>query len=514
MIRMRCRMSLALLVTTIAPALIAGCASARPWDGRRGAADAALNVPNPPREARGAWVATVANIDWPSQPGLSTSEQQRELIAILDEAADLNLNIVVLQVRPAADALYESELEPWSLYLTGQQGQPPEPYYDPLAFACAEAHARGLELHAWLNPFRAGLPNVTEFAENHVSRTHPTWVKRYGGYLWLDPGEAGAREHSLNVVSDLVERYDLDGVHVDDYFYPYPVNNAAGEEIPFPDDASWEAYQQSGGTLARNDWRRENIHAFVSGMYERVKAIDPACKVGISPFGIWRPGYPEQIQGFDAYDKLYADALVWLQRGWIDYFTPQLYWAIDPPAQSYPVLLEWWLSQNTLDRAVWPGNAASRVASRQHNWPATELEDQIYLTRASEATGNIHFSFKAIQQNRGGLRDMLSLVYAVPALPPAMPWMDSTRPAAPRVASRQTSDGAFEVVLSRDDVMDTRWWCVQARYGAAWRVWTAPVTTERLTLPVSEPSGAAELVVVHAIDRSGNASDAVVLRPR
>ncbi|HEX8280540.1 MAG TPA: family 10 glycosylhydrolase, partial [Chthoniobacterales bacterium] len=234
------------------------------------------------REFRAAWVATVHNIDWPSAPGLPAATQKAQLRAILDRAAELKLNAILLQVRPASDALYESTREPWSRFLSGTQGV--SPGYDPLEFAIAEAHARGIELHAWINPFRAASSTSTPLAENQVAKRHPEWVRRYGAQIWVDPGEPDAREYVLDVIADLVRRYVLDGVHIDDYFYPYPVMGAA-----FPDESSWARFGAKTG-LTRGDWRRENINDFVRSMYRRVKATKPSVRVGISPFGIWRPG--------------------------------------------------------------------------------------------------------------------------------------------------------------------------------------------------------------------------------
>ena len=328
--------------------------------------------PPVPREFRAAWIASVANIDWPSRPGLSTWQQQAELRAMFDRAAELNLNAVLLQVRPSADALYASPYEPWSAYLTGREGSAPEPFYDPLTFAVAEAHARGLELHAWFNPYRArhvsakGPP-----AKTHISVTHPELVRRYGGYLWMDPGEPAVIRQTLTVMLDVVKRYDVDGIHIDDYFYPYPTTGSDSADVPFPDSVSYAAYRRRGGRLARDDWRRHNVDTLVQQLYVRTKALKPWVKVGISPFGIWRPGNPGQIKGFDSFAKLYGDSRRWLHEGWIDYFTPQLYWPVAQTAQSYPVLLDWWIRENVRGRHIWPGHNASRAASGA--WAAGEL---------------------------------------------------------------------------------------------------------------------------------------------
>ncbi|HLZ55262.1 MAG TPA: family 10 glycosylhydrolase, partial [Verrucomicrobiae bacterium] len=304
---------------------------------------ATVSPPPPPREFRGAWLATVANLDWPSQPGMSVATQKAELIALLDHAAQLKLNAVILQVRPMADAVYASPLEPWSEFLTGRMGRGPEPFYDPLAFAVAEAHKRGLELHAWFNPFRVSLPPNqarSPAALNHLSRTHTELVHRYSNLLWLDPGEPAAREHVLNVILDVVRRYDVDGVTFDDYFYPYPDKDADGHAVDFPDNASWRKYGATSG-MSRDEWRRANVNQFVQNTYRSIHALKPWVKFGISPFGIWRPGFPPQIQGLDTYARLYADSRLWLASGWLDYLSPQLYWPVDQREQSFPVLLQW-----------------------------------------------------------------------------------------------------------------------------------------------------------------------------
>jgi uncharacterized lipoprotein YddW (UPF0748 family) len=367
-------------------------------------------------EFRGVWVATVGNIDWPSRKGLPADKQKAELMAILDKCVEVKLNAVIFQVRPMADALYKSDLEPWSEFLTGTAGA--DPGYDPLEFAVREADARGLELHAWFNPYRAWAPAAhSSVPANHLVKTRPDLAKPYGKHYWLTPTSPDVQVHSLNVILDVVHRYDIDGIHIDDYFYPYKEKDAAGHVVPFPDDDTWEAYQKSGGTLSRDDWRRSAVNAFIEKMYAETKAAKPWVKVGISPFGIWRPGHPDGINGFDAYDQLYADSKLWLNRGWVDYWSPQLYWPINKKEQSFPRLLSWWMSENTQHRHVWPG-----LGTHRHS--AAEIVEQIQLTRRMvDPPGHVHFSMKAIMQNKGGIADALKDVYQEAARVPSSPWL-------------------------------------------------------------------------------------------
>ncbi|HEX5727421.1 MAG TPA: family 10 glycosylhydrolase [Longimicrobiaceae bacterium] len=466
------------------------------------------------RELRGVWVASVANIDWPSKPGLPAEQQRAELLELLDLAVSLNLNAVVLQVRPAADALYPSPHEPWSEYLTGAQGRPPEPLYDPLRFAVDEAHRRGLELHAWFNPFRARHPTATTPEdERHVSRTHPEWVKAYARYLWMDPGVDAAQEHSIRVMLDVVRRYDVDGVHIDDYFYPYPERDSAGRVIDFPDEPSWSAYVGAGGRLARADWRRANVDRFVQRLYREIKREKPWVKFGISPFGIWRPGHPPQITtSFDQYDMLYADARKWLREGWMDYFTPQLYWPIAQTAQSYPVLLRWWVDENRRGRHLWPGNFTSRTALGDPPfWPAEEVQGQVYVTRGQPgATGNIHFSARIFRMNPDSLVEMLRAgAYREPALIPASPWLGRDPPGRPVVSLVRDTAG-LTVTMEPTRGVSPTWWVIRARRGAAWS--TEIVPGWRRSHPLR--AGEVEEVVVSGVDRNGNEGGAQRIEAR
>ncbi|MEY4608327.1 MAG: hypothetical protein RL625_544 [Gemmatimonadota bacterium] len=475
-------------------------------------ADTTCIAPPVAREFRGLWVAAVSNIDWPSKPGLSVAEAKRELEAILDRAQGSGLNAVILQVRPAGDALYRSSLEPWSEYLTGRQGRAPSPRWDPLAYAVEAAHQRGLELHAWFNPYRARHPSAKgPLARSHLTNRQPALVKRYGTHLWMDPGEPAVLAHTVRVVMDVVRRYDIDGVHVDDYFYPYKERDRRGQVIPFPDDASYARYQVGGGLLVRDDWRRDNVDRLVHALHDSIHVVKPWVKFGVSPFGIWRPGSPEVVKGFDAYSELYADARKWLQEGWVDYFAPQLYWPHAAPAQPYTVLLRWWAEQNAFGRHLWPGNHTNRVADRSRvPWAAEEMLQQVTLTRAdSGASGNIHFSAIAFLDDRDSVATRLRReAYAGTALVPASPWLQAPAVGATRVEVRRT--GSREVVarLRTIDGERPQWWVVQMRaVGGGWRsqLVHGSATEIALTAPVDR-------LVVRPVDRRGIEGPAVAMR--
>ena len=457
------------------------------------------------REYRAAWVATVGNIDWPSSNRLSVAAQKAELTAILDRAAKLKLNAVIFQVRPGCDALYASTIEPWSEYLTGEMGKAPEPFYDPLAFAIDEAHKRGLELHAWFNPYRARHASAqSPVSPNHVSKTRPSLVREYGRYLWLDPGEKAVQDYSLSVVMDVVRRYDVDGVHFDDYFYPYKERGRDGKELDFPDDASWERYGKNSG-FSRDDWRRENVNRFIERVYSSVKSAKPWVKFGVSPFGIWRPGNPPQIKGFDAYASLYADARKWLEKGWVDYFAPQLYWAIEPPEQSYPVLLKWWAQQNARHRHLVPGLNSTQTRRR---WQPEEILNQIRIARKQPgASGHIHWNMSSLL-GASRLADALAKeVYAQPALIPAAPWLDQTPPGKPRLG---INSAASRVSWESSGSEPAALWLLQTRDGSRWSARVLPGSSRWAELDPKAPSA----VALSAVDRYGNLSSPAVLERR
>jgi uncharacterized lipoprotein YddW (UPF0748 family) len=475
----------------------------------------ALTTPPPiRREFRGVWIASVANIDWPSQPGLSTQEQKDELVGMFDRALALRLNAIVLQVRPAADAMYASPYEPWSEYLTGRMGRAPSPWYDPLEFAVTEAHKRGLELHAWFNPYRARHPSArSEPSANHISRTHPELVKKYGSMLWMDPGEPEVRDQTIRVVLDVVQRYDIDGVHIDDYFYPYKEKDRRGRIIEFPDATSWRKYQRSGGRLARDDWRRANVDSLIHQVYVRIKAAKPWVKFGISPFGVWRPGNPPGIGGFDSYAELYGDSRKWILNGWADYFTPQLYWPTTRDDLSYAVLLRWWVEQNAKARHVWPGNYLDKVTGTETGWPAQEMLDQIALTRAQQgATGNVYFSMRSFMFGRDGLPEKLVAgPYARKTLVPASTWLDSIAPLSPIVrVARDAVSGATNVSLEPQGAEPTSLWLVRTRVGTDWTTEILSGFQRFYTIPRIVGGVAADELAVSAVDRSGNESAPVM----
>ena len=534
----------ACIKTALTLVAAAGCAAVLAQAASSSTTLPAAEMPPPePREFRAAWVATVANIDWPSAPGLSTEQQRREALALLDKAQAVGLNALVFQVRPAGDALYPSALEPWSEFLTGAQGRAPEPAWDPLAFWVREAHLRGLELHVWFNPYRARAAAAkTPLVAPHLGVVRPELVKRYGDQLWMDPGEPEAAAHTLAVVADVVRRYDVDGVHIDDYFYPYPVK-VDGVEQPFPDDESYARYRLGGGALARDDWRRSHVDALVQQMQQTVQAIKPWVRFGVSPFGLGRPDRRPANQGvtgpgtsgFSQYDKLYADVERWFENGWLDYLAPQLYWQIDRPGLEFPQLLDYWIGQNSARRHLWPGLFTSLVTKGEAGtvlgpraWLAREVLDQVQRVRARDGTaatpevettpttppapnpgssGHIHFSMVALMQDRDGIATLLKFgPYAQAALVPATPWLPAPLPTAPvlRVAPSLVATAAPRVAVDAGPA--AQWLAVWRRMGGQWRLTVQPASPSMLD------TAGADAVVVSGIARNGVAGPRSSLR--
>ncbi len=471
-----------------------------------------IKPPEPMREFRGAWVASVANIDWPSKKGLSTEQQKQEFVEILDRAAALKLNAIIFQVRPVCDALYASKHEPWSEYLSGTMGKAPDPYYDPLEFAIEEAHKRGIELHAWFNPYRARvLASTSPVSADHISKTRPELVRKYGKFLWLDPGEPDVQQHSLNVIMDVVRRYNVDGIHFDDYFYPYQEHDANGRLMDFPDEPSWTRYKESGGKLSKNDWRRESVNTFIENCYKSIKAEKPWVQFGISPFGIWKSGVPPSIRGLNAYESLYADSRKWLAEGWLDYFAPQLYWNIDAKEQSYPVLLKWWAEQNIQKRHLWPGISTARVGSTRG---PEEIVNQIILTRSQPgAEGNIHWNFKSLARNTRGVADMVSnQLYTEPALVPASGWLHNTPPKKP-VLSGRTTQRKNTTLRWQPASKEKAWqWVLQKQVGETWTTEILPSAHTSCLIQNGDPDTKVRLVVLRSVDRFGQLSEPAIYK--
>lgn len=503
--------------------LTAGCAALKPVVSER----QIEVIPVPEREFRAVWVATVANIDWPSTPGLSTEEQKSEITAILDRAESINLNAIILQVRPQCDAFYPSEIEPWSYFLTGDQGRPPDPFYDPLAFWIDETHDRGIELHVWFNPYRAHHPKGGEVTGTSVVNNRPELVKQLkNGYFWLDPAKKGTQDYTIEVVLDVVRRYDIDGVHLDDYFYPYPSYND-GED--FPDEDTWVSYRKRGGRLSRKDWRRDNVNKFIKRLYKAIKKEKSFVKFGLSPFGIWRPNFPASISGLDQYNVLYADARLWLNKGWVDYWTPQLYWPINRIPQSYPVLLGWWVRENTHGRNLWPGLYTSTIMDESG---VDENINQIMVTRGfvPEGPGNVHFSMKALMENRAGICDsLLTGPYSKPALVPTSPWLDRKSPAAPLVdiSFEEESIGISWTPSKEEDIFR---WVVYIKQGDEWHYEVLNRNDRSFSVCTADPAacvtdtgqsegevtedtpGRVTHIAVSAVDRTGNESRKTLIK--
>ena len=360
-------------------------------------------------EFRGVWIATVSNIDWPAFPTVSAEIQKASFIRLLDMHKANGLNAVVVQVRPAADAFYPSQYEPWSQFLTGVQGQPPFPYYDPLAFMITETHKRNMEFHAWMNPYRAVFNTSTSsISATHITKLHPEWFLMYGDKKYFDPGNKEVQQYVTAIVQDVVKRYDVDAIHFDDYFYPYRI---AGKN--FPDDIM---YRQYGNGLSKDDWRRSNTDSIISNLYKTIKATRANCQFGISPFGVWRniandPDGSITTAGQTNYDDLYADILLWLRKGWVDYITPQLYWEFGHKAAPFEELVQWW-GRHTYGKNCYIGLGIYRAGSNAAWSNKNQLPMQINAIRNIPAlNGMVFYSSKVFEKNPNGWNDSLRLNY-------------------------------------------------------------------------------------------------------
>lgn len=382
-----------------------------------------------PRELRGVWVATVSNLDVPS--GLSPDAGVAAMRALVERTRDAGLNAIFFQVRPESDAWHQSSIEPWSRYLTGTQGR--DPGWDPLDALLTAAHARGVEVHAWVNPYRALVSSTSATATNHVSRTLSSAAITYDGRVTMNPGVPAVRAHVLDVIRDLLGQYDVDGLHFDDYFYPYPA------ATPYPDDATFQAYRADGGTMTKSNWRRDNVNTLVREVMDVVKAAHPQVRFGISPFGIWRPNNPPGVIGLDAYEEISCDGVTWMNQGWVDYLAPQLYWATTSSGQPFVPLATWWANGTMGGRHVFPGHAVYRLGMTGFT-SVNEIRLQVNAgrtLRAQGVMGGIHFREENVRTNLLGVRDLFrNELYATPALPPPLPRAGASATPLPPAVTR------------------------------------------------------------------------------
>ncbi len=395
----------------------------------------------PKREFRGVWVATVENIDWPNKAGETTDKQQQELLNLLDQCKKEGINAVIFQVRPAADAFYAKSLEPWSKYLTGRQGKAPSPFFDPLAFAITEAHKRGMELHAWFNPYRATKDtNYKALSPDHITNKKPDWFFTYGGMKLFNPGIPAVRDYIVKVILHVVDNYDVDGIHMDDYFYPYKIE---GQKIN-----DEEAFKQYGNGFTNiEDWRRNNINLLVKMLNDSIHLHNPRIKFGISPSCIWANKYQDadgsDTHGGDTYFQLYADTRKWIKEGWIDYIVPQIYHSQTDKRVNFNVLVDWW-GYHAYNRQLYIGQGPYRaVANKLADFKVPdEIPNEIkYLRKNTSVQGSVFFSANSLTKNPLGVTDsLINNYYRYPALPPVMLWLDSVAPNPPRKPTAKNVD--------------------------------------------------------------------------
>ncbi len=415
-----------------------------------------VNIPEPiykKTEFRAVWIPSVANIVWPSKKNLTAEKQQEEFSKLMDQAFDMGMNAVIVQVRPSADAFYKSTINPWSEYLTGQQGK--DPGYDPLAFMIEEAHKRNLEFHAWVNPFRASNSGEDKnWAANSVVKTHPDWIINYDNKKYINPGLPEARQYVVDSITEIVLNYDVDAIHIDDYFYPYMSGNTK-----FPDDNAFNKYKAEFKDV--KDWRRDNINSFIKSVRETLRAADPYVKLGVSPFGIWRntkadPTGADVSSTTSSYDSVFADTRLWINNGWIDYITPQIYWEFGNKYAAYEKVLDFWVKEMDKNPNVhlYIGHAPYKIGTGEKNsaWQnPKELPNQLaYAQSFSQVNGSAFYNMNSLLNNPLGVKKEISSLYKYPALIPAMTWIDNEAPKAPTISSTPTK-GIVNLTITGDD---------------------------------------------------------------
>lgn len=470
------------------------------------------------RQLRATWIATVTNINWPSSPGLSISQQQQELIRLLDASKQMGMNAVILQIRPTADAFYASTINPWSKYLTGTAGK--NPGYDPLAFAIAAAHERNLEFHAWFNPYRVSMDTkLSGLASTSWARLNPQYVVSYGGKLWYDPGHPAVRKHVVDSIVEVVRNYDIDAVHFDDYFYPYPSGTT-----DFPDTTTYQTYGASQFPV-KADWRRSNVNTLVREVSTAIKQTKNYVKFGISPFGIWRNRSTDptgsDTSGFQAYDGIYADARTWIRQGWLDYIAPQIYWSFGYAPAAYEKLVSWWSNEVRGYRVkLYIGHAAYKIGNDTAAWNnPDELPNQLaYNLQFPETMGSMLYNVNSVIANPLGLRDRLTNdIWRYPALIDPYPWLDSTAPTAPNTVAATRSANGVKIDWTSTASDDTAFAVYRFSQGEPVNladpakilvVQRATTATTQTFLDTRAPTGTAYTYVVTALDRLHNESAA------
>ncbi len=476
-----------------------------------------FDLPQVGREMRAIWVASVVNIDLPYYPKETKDVVElikQDIDAVLDKVSELNFNTVFVQVRPTADVFYQSDIEPWSYWLFHEQGLAPPDDFDPLQYWLDEAHKRGIRFHAWLNPFRITTPQMSlaDLDENNVALKHPDWVKSIGTsskqYLWLDPGIPEARQYVNEVIEELVSGYNIDGVVLDDYFYPYQDYYAKGQS--FPDKESYQNYLSSSKKpLNVKDWRRSNINTFIREINDSIHEIKSDLLFGVSPFGIWRPGYPNKIRGKDAYNEIYTDSRQWLEQGWLDYFVPQLYWDIGQEAQSFTSLFTWWQDQNSQERHLWAGIKTVFSETNAASFDAKELAKlhenarQIQATRllSDNTPGVALFSFNHLTGLEGDY--LKERIYGNAALVPQSPWRSTLDLKVPQLQMTQQKGDNY---LSWQNVQGSFNYVVYLKKNKSlikndgnWKVVILPASQVSIKL-----DDYYDEIVVSSVDRLGN----------
>ncbi len=392
-------------------------------------------IKNPLFEFRGVWVATVNNIDWPSEKNLSVEDQKKEFIQLADLQQKTGMNVLIVQVRSAADAFFPSAFEPWSEFLTGKQGRPPTPYYDPLAFMIEETHKRGMEFHAWLNPYRAVF-NIgsSSIEKNHITHQKKEWFLTYGDKKYFNPALPEVRDYFVKIVLDIINRYDVDGIHIDDYFYPYKI---PGKEFP-----DLKFYHKYGNGLSKDDWRRSNCDSIIKQLWITINSAPRRVKFGVSPFGVWRNIDKDKLgsntkAGQTNYDDLYANILLWLKNGWMDYCVPQLYWERGHELCDYDTLLNWW-ANNAYNRHMYIGHGLYKAGTTKGYRDFNEIPNEVInLRKQSNVQGSVYFSSNSLTKNINGWTDSLQLnYYSSPALVPPMSWINNTKPLPPIILEK------------------------------------------------------------------------------